>query len=78
MSLARHINSSSKLVQPRENHPYINERLLMGCNESNQTKELLPILTYHYFQSAWYIPFVVQYISSFVSSPEPLAHGEPL
>ena len=26
------------LVQPRKTHPYINERLLMGRKESNQTK----------------------------------------
>ena len=26
------------LVQPRKTRPYITERLLMGCKESNQTK----------------------------------------
>ena len=27
------------LVQPRKTCPYITERLLMGCKESNQTKQ---------------------------------------
>ena len=35
---ARHINPSLVLVQPRKTCPYIIERLLMGCKESNQTK----------------------------------------
>ena len=35
---ARHINPSLVLVQPRKTLPYITERLLMGCKESNQTK----------------------------------------
>ena len=35
---ARHINPSLVLVQPRKTRPYITERLLMGCKESNQTK----------------------------------------
>ena len=34
----KHINSSLALVQPRKTHPYITERLLMGCKEPNQTK----------------------------------------
>ena len=34
---ARHINPSLELVQPRKTHPFITERLLMGCKESNQT-----------------------------------------
>ena len=36
---ARHINPSLVLVQPRETPPYITERLLMGCKESNQTNK---------------------------------------
>ena len=36
--LTRHINPSLVLVQPRKTCPYITERLLMGCKESNQTK----------------------------------------
>ena len=37
--LARHINPSLVLVQPRKTLPYITERLLMGCKESNQTNK---------------------------------------
>ena len=33
---ARHIYPSLVLVQPRKTRPYITERLLMGCKESNQ------------------------------------------
>ena len=36
-SLSRHIYPSLVLVQPRKTCPYITERLLMGCKESNQT-----------------------------------------
>ena len=36
---ARHIYPSLVLVQPRKTRPYITERLLMGCKESNQTNE---------------------------------------
>ena len=32
--LARHINPSLPLVQPRKTRPYITESLLMGCKES--------------------------------------------
>ena len=32
-------NPSLELVQPRKTHPYITERLLMGRNKSNQTKQ---------------------------------------
>ena len=34
VSLTRHIHPSLVLVQPRKTHPYITERLLMGCKES--------------------------------------------
>ena len=37
--LARHINPSLVLVQPRKTHPYVTERLLMGRKESNQTNK---------------------------------------
>ena len=37
--LARHIDPSLVLVQPRKTHPYITERLLMGRKESNQTHQ---------------------------------------
>ena len=36
---ARHIYPSLVLVQPRKIRPYITERLLMGCKESNQTNK---------------------------------------
>ena len=40
LSLSKNINSSLVLVQPRNTHPSITERLLMGRKESNQqTKE---------------------------------------
>ena len=34
------IYPSLVLVQPRKTRPYITERLLMGCKESNQTNKL--------------------------------------
>ena len=40
MSLSKNINPSLELVQPRKIHPFITERLLMGCKELNQTKDL--------------------------------------
>ena len=39
MSLSKNINPSLVLVQPRKNRPYITERLLMGCKESNHIKQ---------------------------------------
>ena len=43
---------STVLVQPRKTHPYITERLLMGCKESNQTKNKpTPIISCIIFQS---------------------------
>ena len=39
--LARHIYPSLVLVQPRKTRPYINERLLMGHKESNETNNLI-------------------------------------
>ena len=35
---ASHINPSLVLIQPRKTRPFITERLLMGCKESNQAK----------------------------------------
>ena len=37
--MSKNINPSLVLVQPRKTHPYITERLLMRCKESNQTKK---------------------------------------
>ena len=41
VSLSKIINPSLVLVQPRKTRPFINERLLMGHKESNQTKEII-------------------------------------
>ena len=38
VSLSKNNNPSLVLVQPRKTCPFITERLLMGRNESNQTK----------------------------------------
>ena len=40
VSLSKNINPSLVLVQPRETRPFIAERLLMGCKESDQTKNV--------------------------------------
>ena len=42
VSLSKNINPSLVLVQPRKNHPYITERLLMVRKEPNQTKQNTP------------------------------------
>ena len=38
-SLARHIDPSLVLDQPRKTHPFITEKLLLGRKESNQTNK---------------------------------------
>ena len=38
VSLNKNINPSLVLVQPWKTRPFITERLLIGCKESNQTK----------------------------------------
>ena len=45
VSLSKIINPSLVLVQPRKTRPFITERLLMGCKESNQTNKqiILPM-----------------------------------
>ena len=40
VSFSKNINPSLVLVQPRKTRPYITERLLMGCKESNQTNKI--------------------------------------
>ena len=40
VSLSKTHNPSLVLVHPRETHPYITERLLMGLKESNQTNPI--------------------------------------
>ena len=40
-SLSKQIYPSLILVHPRKTCPCLTERLLMGCNESNQTKVTL-------------------------------------
>ena len=39
VSLSKNINPSLVPVQPRKTRPFITERLLMGCKESNQTNK---------------------------------------
>ena len=39
LSLSKYINPSLVLVQSRKICPFITERLLMGCKESNQTNK---------------------------------------
>ena len=39
VSLSKNIDPSLVLVQPRKTGPFITERLLMGCKESNQTNK---------------------------------------
>ena len=39
VSMSKNINPSLELVLPRKTRPFITERLLMGCKESNQTKQ---------------------------------------
>ena len=39
VSLSKNINPSLVLVQPRKTCPFITERLLMRCKESNQTNK---------------------------------------
>ena len=41
VSLSKNINPSLVLVQPRKTRPFITERLLMACKESNQTNKKL-------------------------------------
>ena len=42
VSLSKNINPGLVLVQPRKNCPFITERLLIGCKESNQTNKTYP------------------------------------
>ena len=42
VSLSKNINPSLVLVQPRKTRPFVTERLLMGCKESNHTNK--PVL----------------------------------
>ena len=40
VSLSKNNNPSLVLVQPRKTRPFLNERLLMGRKESNQTNKI--------------------------------------
>ena len=40
MSSSKNINPSLVLVQPRKTRPFITERFLIGCKESNQTNKV--------------------------------------
>ena len=46
VSLSKNINPSLVLVQPRQTRPFITERLLMGCKESNQAKALKNVISW--------------------------------
>ena len=52
VSVSKNINPSLVLVQPRKTRPYITERLLMGCKESNQTNKP-PDLDLQFFQTEY-------------------------
>ena len=43
VSLSKNINPSLVLVQPKKTCPFITERLLMGREESDQTKTNKPL-----------------------------------
>ena len=43
------INPSLVLVQPKKTHPFITERLLMECKESNQTNKRTSFHVHYYF-----------------------------
>ena len=48
VSLSKNIDPCRVLVQPRKTRPFITERLLMGCKESNQIKQLCVTRKYHH------------------------------
>ena len=50
VSLSKTIIPSLVLVQPRETRPFITERLLMGCKESNK-KKILGEISFNLFRS---------------------------
>ena len=59
--LARHINPSLVLVQPRKTRPYIAERLLVGCKESKQTNKQNHIKRYRLNKSYLTILSVIHF-----------------
>ena len=46
VSLSKNINPNLVLVHPRKTRPFITERLLIGCKESNQTNKFSANNTY--------------------------------
>ena len=50
---ARHINPSLALVQTRLTRPFIFERLLMRCKESNQTNKKASTFSRHFISFTW-------------------------
>ena len=50
VSLSKKINPSLVLVQPRKTRPFITERLLMGCKQSNQ---IYNIINHFSTQNKW-------------------------
>ena len=53
VSLSKNINPSSVPVQPRKTHPFITERLLMGCKQSNQLNKQTNFLISQPKQMLW-------------------------
>ena len=49
VSLSKNINPSLVLVQPRKTRPFITERLLMGCKETNQTNKYSILRSFYSF-----------------------------
>ena len=43
VSLSKNINPSLVMVQPRKTRPFITERMLVGCKESNQIKQMYDV-----------------------------------
>ena len=48
VSMSKNINPSLVLVQPRNTRPFLTERLLTGCKESNQTNKQNTYFQLHY------------------------------
>ena len=52
VSLSKNINPSLVLVQPSNTRPFIIERLLMGCKESNKKKTKKHVI-YRGYSNFW-------------------------
>ena len=65
VSLSKNIDPSLVLVQPRRTRPFITERLLKGCKDSNQTKQN----RFWYFIKGVHCEYIVSYriINKFIN-----------